>query len=114
MSVARDPATSARAGWTWSSRMSPRPRSQPSALLRRTPEGRPSCDGGALHLGPAARAHRAAPARRDHVAGVRPAAADGRARRGTHLAAQAVELLGAQPAGWAARIEACAPEDLVG
>ena len=37
-----------------------------------------------------------------------------RARRGAHLAAQAVELLGAQLAGRAARVQAGAPQDLVG
>ena len=37
-----------------------------------------------------------------------------RARRGAHLAAQAVELLGAQLAGRAARIQPRAPQDLVG
>ena len=89
-------------------------RTRSSVLFRRTPEGRPAADGGALHLGAAARAQGAAPARGDHVAGVGPAAADRRARGGAHLAPQAVELLGAQPAGRAARIQAGAPEDLVG
>ena len=54
----------------------------------------------------AARAQGAAPARGDHVAGVGAAAADRRAHRGAHLAAQAVELRGAQPTGRAARIQA--------
>src|SRR6476469_1766861 len=89
-------------------------RSGSSALLRRAPEGRPAADGGALHLGAASRAQGAAPACGDDVAGMGPAAADGRARRRAHLAAQAVELLGAQPAGRAARIQAGAPQDLVG
>ena len=56
----------------------------------------------------------AAPARGDELAGVRAAAADRRAHRGAHVAAQAVELVGAQLAGRAARGEARAPEDLVG
>jgi hypothetical protein len=43
-----------------------------------------------------------------------PIRAQRRAHRGTHLAAHAVELVGAQLAGRAARIQPRAPEDLVG
>ena len=59
-----------------------------SALLRRAPEGRPAADRRARHLGAAARARGAAPARGDDVAGVGAAAAQRRAHRGAHLAAQ--------------------------